>query len=110
MRGKLPRELFCDVRLRGCPSHRSGRGNLVGEHRKTTPCGDDRIHARKVTEWGREAPEAGLEPATRSLSEPGAPTSDSATEAKTGAESPPVERPRGEKSVPKPSPKPSPRK
>src|SRR6266566_10111608 len=49
------------------------------------------------SDWGTEgweAPEAGLEPATRSLSEPGAPPADSATEARTGAESPPVERPR----------------
>ena len=65
------------------------------------------------SDWGAEsweAPEAGLEPATRSLSELGESTSDSATEVKTGAESPPVERARGEKSAPKPSPKPSPRK
>ncbi len=65
------------------------------------------------SDWGAEsweAPEAGLEPATRSLSEPGAPTADRAPEAKTGAESPPVERPTSKESRPKPSPKPSPRK
>ena len=61
-----------------------------------------RVHVNK---WIYGAPEEGLEPPTRSLSEPGAPTSDSATEAKTGAESPRVERPRGEKSAPKPSPR-----
>jgi len=55
--------------------------------------------------YRKEAPEAGLEPATRSLSEPGAPPADRATEGKTGAESPPVERPSGEKSAPKPSPR-----
>ena len=60
--------------------------------------------------YRKEAPEAGLEPATRSLSEPGVPTADRANEAKTAAESPPVERPTSKKSPPKPSPKPSPRK
>ena len=74
----------------------------MGGHKKTAGIDPRRSFLK--------APEAGLEPATRSLSEPGAPTADSATEAKTGAESPPVARPRGDKSVPKPSPKPSPRK
>jgi len=63
-----------------------------------------------VNKWIYGAPEEGLEPPTRSLSEPGAPTADRATELKTGAESPPVERPTSKKSPPKPSPKPSPRK
>ncbi len=40
----------------------------------------------------REAPEAGLEPATRSVREPGEPTSDGAVDAKTGAESLPVDQ------------------
>src|SRR5439155_8115288 len=66
------------------------------------------------SDWGvlrvGETPEAGLEPATRSLRESGAPTADRATEAKTGAEVPPVERPTSKKSPPKPSPKPSPRR
>jgi hypothetical protein len=63
-----------------------------------------------VNKWIYRTPEEGLEPPTRSLSEPGAPTADRATAATTGAEVPPVERPRGDKSTPKPSPKPPPRK
>jgi len=61
-----------------------------------------RVHVNK---WIYGAPEEGLEPPTRSLSEPGAPPADGATEGKNGAESPPVERPTSKKSPPKPSPR-----
>ena len=74
----------------------------MGGHKKTAGIDPRRSFLK--------APEAGLEPATRSLSEPGAPTSDRAAAATTGAEAPPVERPTSKKSPPKPSPKPSPRK
>jgi hypothetical protein len=53
---------------------------------------------------GWEAPEAGLEPATRSVSQPGAPTSDGAVETTTGPDVPPIERPTSDKAPPKPSP------
>src|SRR3989449_6897500 len=51
------------------------------------------------SDWGAEgweAPEAGLEPVTRSLSQPGEPPSDGAVEATAGPEVPPVERPTSE--------------
>ena len=44
-------------------------------------------------------------PVASRLSEPGAPTSDRAAAATTGAEAPPVERPTSKKSPPKPSPR-----
>src|SRR6266566_5672301 len=75
-----------------------------------TGAGGQRLGWNSLVPVDYGTPEAGLEPATRSLSQPGAPTSDRTTEAKAGAESPPVARPRAEKSAPKPSPKPSPRK
>src|SRR2546425_8726012 len=54
--------------------------------------------ARAQSGCGGGAPEAGLEPATRSLSEPGAPASERTADAPTGPDVPPVERPTGEKS------------
>src|SRR3989454_7581075 len=77
----------------------------IGEHRASFATRMDGSAAERG-----EAPEAGLEPATRSLSEPGEPTSDGAAKATTGPEVPPVERPTSEESPPKPSPKPSPRR
>src|SRR2546425_9990396 len=66
--------------------------------------------ARAQSGCGGGAPEAGLEPAPRSLNEPGAPASERTADAPTGPDVPPVERPTSEKSPPKPSPKPSPRR
>ena len=60
--------------------------------------------------YRKEAPEAGLEPATRCFSEQGAPISEPASEAKAKEQFPPAGTQASEKAPPKPSPKPSPRK
>src|SRR5690349_17042506 len=85
--------------------HLTGHGpNLGQSNEKGGVAGTRREEGRLAAPFWA-APEAGLEPATRSLSQPGASTSGGAAEATTGPDVPPVERQTSEKSPPKPSPR-----